>query len=303
MRAMSGLRRALGEPLLQFMVIGALLFAGYRLVHPERPATLEGNRIELTAADVRQVEIVWTAQWHRAPTQDELQGLLESRVREEILYREALALGLDRDDIIVRRQLARKMEFLAEDVSAIGEPTAEELGAWFAGNAQRFAESPRVSFRHLYFSSDRRGPRALEEAGLAVRALAGKSGAWPGAARLADAFMLQDHYADRSFEQMAKEFGPGFAKSLFELTPGSWQGPIESGYGWHVVWVDSITPGRVPALEEVEPDAKAAWVAERRAEAKRKAFDAMRARYEVVLSGSTARASAVGGATPPRTAP
>ena len=115
MRAMSGLRRALGEPLLQFLVLGALLFAGYRLVHPERAARVEGNRVELTADDVRQLEIVWTAQWHRAPTQDELQGLVESRVREEILYREALALGLERGDTIIKRRLAQKMEFLADD--------------------------------------------------------------------------------------------------------------------------------------------------------------------------------------------
>ena len=200
---------------MQFVGIGALLFAGYQLVHPERPAEVAGNRIELTASDVRQVEIGWIAQWHRAPTQDELRGLVESRVREEILYREALALGLDRNDTIVRRQLARKMEFLAEDVSSIGEPTPEEVRAWFAGNAQRFAEPPRVSFRHLYFSSDRRGRRAHDEAARAVRALAGKSGGWPGAARLADAFMLQDYYPDRSLEQMAGEFGPGYAKALF----------------------------------------------------------------------------------------
>ena len=95
--------------------------------------------------------------------------------------------------------------------------------------------------------------------------------------------MFQDHYGDRSFEELANLFGPPFAQAVLALTPGSWHGPIESGYGWHLVWVDSITPGRVPAFEEVEPDVKAEWMAERRADAKRKAFEAMRARYEVVL--------------------
>ena len=164
MRAMSGLRRALGEPLLQFIVMGALLFAGYRLVHPERPAKVEDNRIELTAADVRQLEIVWTAQWHRAPTQDELQGLVESRVREEILYREALALGLERGDTIIKRRLAQKMEFLADDVSAVRTPSVEELRAWYSRNPARFADPGRRSFRHLYFSADRRGDRAQQDA-------------------------------------------------------------------------------------------------------------------------------------------
>ena len=135
MRAMSGLRRALGEPLLQFIVMGALLFAGYRLVHPERPAEAKGNRVELTADDVRQLEIVWTAQWRRAPTPGELQGLVESRVRQEILYREALALGLERGDTIIKRRLAQKMEFLADDLSAVRTPSAEELRAWYSRNS------------------------------------------------------------------------------------------------------------------------------------------------------------------------
>ncbi len=168
MRAISGLRRALGEPLLQFIVMGVLLFAGYRLVHPERLAKGEDQRIELTAADVRQLEIVWTAQWHRAPTPDELQGLVASRVREEILYREALALGLERGDTIIKRRLAQKMEFLADDLSAVRTPSVEEVRAWYSRTSAQFADPDRRSFRHLYFSADRRGDRAQQDA---VRAL------------------------------------------------------------------------------------------------------------------------------------
>jgi hypothetical protein len=103
------------------------------------------------------------------------------------------------------------------------------------------------------------------------------------AAALADPFMLQNYYADRSPQQLAKEFGPNFATALFQLKPGSWQGPIESGYGWRLVRVDSITPGRVPSLDEVEPDVKAEWIAEQRAESRRKSFEAMKGRYELWL--------------------
>ncbi|MGH7802360.1 MAG: peptidylprolyl isomerase, partial [Thermodesulfobacteriota bacterium] len=100
---------------------------------------------------------------------------------------------------------------------------------------------------------------------------------------LADPFMFQDYYGDSTPEQVAKEFGPNFAQSLLQLKPGAWQGPIESGYGWHLVWVDTITPSRVPQFEEVEPDVRSAWIEEQRAETKRKMFEAMRVRYEVVL--------------------
>ena len=215
--------------------------------------------------------------------QADLRNLVELKVREEVLYREALALGLDKGDTIVRRRLAQKMEFLSEDVSAVSEPASGELETWFARNAERFAVEPRISFRHLYFSPDRRGASARQDAERALAKLAGAPRGGGAAAGLGDPFMFQDSYGDRSPGQLVKLFGARFAREVFELEPGSWQGPVESGYGWHVVLADSITPGRVPAFEEVETEVKAAWVEERRAISKRKMYEAMRARYQVVL--------------------
>jgi peptidyl-prolyl cis-trans isomerase C len=281
MRARSGLRRALGEPLLQFLAIGALLFAGYRLVHPERPAKVEGNRIELTAADLRQLEIVWAAQWRRAPTQDELQGLVESRVREEILYREALALGLERGDTIIKRRLAQKMEFLADDLSTVRTPSVEELHAWYSRNSARFTDPGRRSFRHLYFSADRRGDHASQDAARALAKLGSTPSAAPAFSAIGDAFMFQEHYGDRTPEQVATIFGSRFAEAVRQLAVGTWQGPIESGLGWHLVLVTSATPGRVPAFDEIEAEIQAAWMEDQRLEARRRGFDVMKARYEV----------------------
>ncbi len=301
MAATSGLKRVLGEPLLQFIVMGALLFAGYRLVHPERPASVEGNRIELTAADVQQFEVVWRAQWHRAPTQDEMRGLVESRVREEILYREALGLGLERGDTIIKRRLAQKMEFLADDLSAVRNPSVEELRAWYSRDPARFAEPDRQSFRHVYFSADRRGDRAQQDA---TRALA-KLGRTPGDAgalsAFGDAFMFQKQYADRTAEQVAAIFGSYFAEAVRRLRVGTWQGPIESGLGWHLVLVTSATPGRVPAFDEIVAEIHAAWMGDQRSEARRRAFDVMKARYEVrvpALSRAYNETSAPRTATP-----
>jgi peptidyl-prolyl cis-trans isomerase C len=118
---------------------------------------------------------------------------------------------------------------------------------------------------------------------------AGQHVDWPDAATLADPFMFQDYYGDRSPEQVANVFGAKFTRSLFQLEPGAWQGPIESGFGWHLVWVDSMTPARVPAFEEVEPEVRSEWVAEQRAEFKRRAFEAMKARYEIVLPKAPAK--------------
>ena len=156
-----------------------------------------------------------------APAADrpEMLALIKSRIREEILYREALAMGLE-DDTIVRRRMAQKMQFLAEDVSAQYEPSVDELKAWFAKNTKIFEQPARVTFRTPYFSPDKRGHAARADAPAALSSLAGKTASWPGAAALADPFVFPDYMADRTPSEIAKDFGPGFARDLFEQNPG-----------------------------------------------------------------------------------
>ncbi len=277
------MKRWLREPLVHFLVLGAALFAVSRAVGPAVDRTPPSRQIVLSLDDLRQLQVGFAAQWRRPPGDQEMIGLIENRIREEILYREALAMGLDKDDTIVKRRMAQKMEFLAEDVSAAHEPTTEELKAWFAKSTATFAQPARVTFRHLYFSPDRRGKSAWSDAKAALARLAGKPAGWAGAAALGDPFMFQDYLADRTLDQIAKDFGPPFAKALFAQKPGSWTGPIESGYGWHLVFLDSLTPERASSFEEVEPDVKTAWLASRKAEAKEAAYKAMRAKYELLL--------------------
>lgn len=281
MRAAIG--RWLREPLAQFLLLGLALFVIYDIRSRHADTNPRSDRIELTADDLRQVGFAWIAQGRPAPSADEMRILADARVREEILYREALALGLDKDDAIVRRRLAQKMEFLFEDVSKLRQPTPDELRSWFERNAAQFALPARVTFRHLYFSPDRRGAHARDDAARALAQVAGTSMDAPEAIALGDPFMFQDYYGDRSPEDVAKTFGPGFAREVFEMAPGRWSGPVESGYGSHLVWIDVATPGRVPAFDEVEPQVRTAWTEEQRDEIREKAFAAMRARYEVVL--------------------
>lgn len=271
------------EPLLHFLLIGVALFVGYRALQPETTGRDVSDRIVLTGDDLRQLQATWLAQGRPSPTPEDMRRLIENKVREEIFYREALALGLDKEDIIVKRRLAQKMEFLVQDLAALRDPTTEELRAWFEKNPERFTPAPRASFHHLYFSPDRRGAGVKEEAESAREQLTGKPWNTPASSTLADSFMFQDSYKDRTPEQVAAVFGTTFAETLFQLTPGSWEGPIESGLGWHVVWVEAITSGGTPAFEEIEPDIKAQWSEEQRIESSRRTFDAMKARYEVVL--------------------
>jgi len=278
----ASIKRLLREPLLHFIVLGAVLFTGYTIWQPGG-GVASSHEIALTFDELMQLEKLFESQWHRPPTPEEFSGMVETKVRQEILYREALAMGLDKNDEIVKRRMAQKMQFLAEDVAAAHEPSTEELEAWYAENSDKFALPSRVGFRHLYFSPDLRGARAHDDALDALAKLAGQPEDAPLAASLADPFMFQDYYADRTSESLAKDFGPEFAVAIPRLTPGSWQGPIESGYGWHLVFVDSVVPGRVPAFEEIAGDVKTAWLGDQKERAWREAYNEMRAKYTVLL--------------------
>lgn len=277
------LGRWLREPLLHFLLAGVAVFGVYHALNPVSAEREASNQIRVTEDVLRQLTATWLAQGRSPPTPEQMENLVEMKVREEIFFREALALGLDKNDTIVRRRLAQKMEFLAEDLTAIDDPAPDQLKAWFEANAERFASAPRASFRHLYFSPDRRGARARDDAVRVLGQLRGEAAASPVAAGLADPFMFQDYYGDRSYDQLAGILGETFARSLFGLEPGSWQGPIESGYGWHLVWIDALELKRVPAFEDVKPEVKRNWIAERRVQGKRKLYEAIRARYKVIL--------------------
>ncbi|OWW05421.1 peptidylprolyl isomerase [Rhizobium sp. R72] len=281
-------QRFFSEPLLHFVVVGVVLFGAYPLLTPAAEEAADQQKIILTKDDVRQLAVTWLAQGRPLPTPDEMRSLMDQKVTEEILFREAVSLGLDRDDEIIKRRLAQKMDFLAADLATLDEPSSARLKEWYATRSDRFALSPHLSFRHLYFSFDKRGEAARQAAEAAISSVAGKPFDSPQVASVADPFMFRNYYGDATPDQMAKEFGPDFAKTLFTLKPGSWQGPVQSGYGWHLIWVDSIEPGRVPAFEEVAPAVKSAWLDERYVEVKNNALKEMRSRYVVSLPAVTA---------------
>ena len=276
----SRVKRWLRELLLHFFLIGIALFAGYRLVAPRVQQT-SSNRIELTSDEVHQLQLSWEAQWQRAPTAAEMRGLIDERVRQEILFREGMALGLDQGDEIIKRRIAQKMEFIAEDVSSVKDPATSDLKAWFEKNSTRFALPGLITFRHVYFSPDSRGQNAQKDAARALEKLSNRAA---DSAASGDRFMFQDYYADNSPEQVARVFGAAFAESIFKLKNGVWQGPIESGLGWHLVRIEALTPGRVPAFDEIDSSQlKSEFLSDQRAESKRRTFEVMKKRYTVVL--------------------
>jgi len=166
--------RWLREPLLHFLLLGVALFVVDRYLHRGPIGVESSKQIALTLDDLRQLDLYFESQWHRPPTPEEFNRLVENKVQEEVLYREALAMGLDKDDTIVKRRMAQKLQFLAEDVAAAHEPTTDELKAWYEQNAEKFALPARATFHHVYFSFDHHGQHTHDDAVKALAKLAGQ---------------------------------------------------------------------------------------------------------------------------------
>jgi hypothetical protein len=284
------LKRLAREPLLHFFAAGLAIFAAQRAMDRGGPGPAPGPgpgpgpvRIEIDADHVQRLTESWTLLWQRPPTAEELAGLVETEVREEVLYREAVAMGLDRDDTIIRRRLVQKMEFLAEDAPSMRDPEPQDLRAWYETHRDRFLLPPRISFTQVYFSFFKHKDRAREEAVQALDDLAGLGSEAADDPALGDRFMFQLRYEARSREEVSQTFGARFADALFQLPAGEWQGPLESSFGWHLARIDRIITPETPPFETVEPQVRYEWLADQRAAARRQAFERLRSRYEIVL--------------------
>ena len=255
------------DPLIAFLGLGAALFAAAILLEGDASDTV----INVDDAEMNRLTQQWNAQMGRSPTAEELEGLIESFIQEEIYFREALRLSLDQGDIIVRRRLVQKLNFLTEDIAASQAPTDAELRAFHDANAERYRLPARYSFRHRYFSTDRRADaKADAEAALLNPEAKG------------DPFMLQRAYAERSERAIGDLFGRAFAKALAQLSPSpDWQGPLRSAYGWHLVQLEQALPEAQPPFGEVAGRVATDWAAERREQANAAYYEALRSRYEV----------------------
>lgn len=272
---MNRLRALLREPLLHFLVLGAALFLLHGLIAGrDGPA-----EFTVSAGQVQRLADGWQRVWRRPPSAAELAALIEDHLREEVLYREALALGLDQDDTIIRRRLRQKMEFIGGDV-APPEPGEADLQAYLAAHPERFREPARLAFRQVFL--DRERPDAEAEAGRLLTRVAAY-GTGPVPATLGDPTLLAADHAAITEPEVEAMFGPAFAAALLQAPVGRWSGPVASPYGLHLVLVRERAPGRLPPLDEVREAVRRAWQAARAQEAGEAFYRELRARYQVTV--------------------
>lgn len=275
--------RVLREPLVHFLAIGLLLFLLFALVNDDQRN--DGNRIDVTDADVEQLVAIFRKQWQRPPNAQELQSLIDSRVREEVLYREGLAMGLDKDDTIVRRRLAQKVEFLMGDVSGVTEPDDATLQAYYDENAERYREPPRLSFSHIYFNTDRRGEQAATDAQALLERLHAASPRVTQAPEEGDPFMLPRVYVDKRTDEIARDFGRAFSQEITGLETKQWHGPVASAYGLHLVYIASREEASQPSLDQVRSRVANDWLVDQRRLADERIYERLRSRYEISIVG------------------
>jgi hypothetical protein len=262
-----------------FLVIGAGFFLfwqyfGDRLSSPP-------ERIVVTPGQVERLAQQWTRTHLRPPSAEELGGLVEQEIDEEILFREAVALGLDRDDPVIRRRLALKMDFVTQDVASAAMPTEAQLQAFLSQHPEKFHTEMLTSFAQVYVNASLHGDGAWAEADRVLALLGDR--VEPGWQALGDPLPLPAEHQAVSDAEIARLFGRGFSKELSALPVGRWSGPVKSGYGLHLVLVRERTPARPPGLGEVHDQVVSGWQEARRQELSANLRRQRRARYAVTV--------------------
>lgn len=282
------------EPLVHFLLIGAGLFLlfGWRggpAFSPAGPSGPQSTTIIVTRDDVDQMTRTFARTWQRPPMEEEVDRLVEDFVRNEIYYREALAIGLDRGDTVIRRRMRQKMEFIMENITNQAEPTDEELLAYMKMHPESFLLDPQIAFQQVYLNTDRRGRSAESDARKILAQL--NNGADPD--KIGDFIPLDAEIGLSPLWEIRRTFGAEFSRNLLELKGGKWEGPVRSGYGLHLVFVKKRVEGRLPGLDEVREKVKREWAFARQKELKDATYREIKKRYVVTIEkpkAETARA-------------
>ena len=277
---MNQISKLLREPLFHFVLLGTGIFVLFAFVGEsdlDQP-----DKIVVNASQIERLAAGWKKTRMRPPTMVELEGLIEDFIREEIYYRQALSMKLDRDDTIVRRRLRQKMEFLTQDLAALVDPSESELQAYLEENEDSFRLGSRIGFKHIYFNRDQRGSRAEADAVHLLARLRG-AGAKVDVTTLGDPLPLPNHFESTPERRVTKLFGRDFTAQLLSLKPGAWQGPVTSGYGLHLVFIRERTKPKTPALAEVRDEVMREWREARRRATNEEFYQKLRERYTVLV--------------------
>ena len=292
------LNRLVREPLVHFLLIGAGIYGLYGILgsSPERD---DERTIIVSSGEIKARSDQWTKLWARPPTEEELAGLIRDYVRTQVLYREAMAMGLENGDVVIERRLAQRMQLLAENLIKPEEPSEDELRAWFEANAKEFKQPDLYSLVQVYFSPDKRGSATRDDAQTALAMLESLEDIPENYASYGDRLLLQNYYTDETEAGLSRVFGERFVEEVTKLEAGAWRGPVMSGYGIHLVYITDLTRAAAPEFSEFAEQAKEAWTAEKGRELSERFVENLIASYEITVEDADVAPAIPGpGATP-----
>jgi len=267
----------LKEPLIHFLLLGVLIFVFYDAVSGKGSAP---NEIFISRGQQENLLNTFSRTWQRPPTPEEFQALLQDYIRQEIAYRESTNMGLDQNDIVIRRRLRQKLELLAEDMATLTPPDDAQLQEYLDQHKDEFLLEPRISLKQIYFSPDRRGETAERDATELLRRMSAPfSVDNPG--QYGDPIPLPDAIRDMRESEVARLFGNVFSDALRGLEAGKWSGPVASGFGFHLVYIESRVPGRLPDLNEVRELVQRDWISQRGRETIEGLYDRLAENYTI----------------------
>ncbi len=273
------MKKVLREPLVHFLALALAIFIIYGALN--RSDRVTPDRIVVTQARIEQIATLFARTWQRPPSPSELKGLLDDYVKDEVYYREALKLGLEADDTVIRRRLRQKMEFLSDAASETLNPTEAELAEYLNAHADRFAVEHAVAFRQIYFNPERRGDKASDDATNALEVLRSDPSLDP--ASVGDATLLPSELPLTSKASISQTFGTNFADEIIRANPGTWAGPFKSSFGLHIVRVSETKPSRMPALAEVREAVERDWASDKRRALADRRFSELLKQYDVTI--------------------
>jgi hypothetical protein len=273
------LPRFFREPLVHFLVLGAALFFLYANINKD--TTERTDRVVIDEPQILRLAEQFQRTWMRPPTRQELEGLIEDLVLEEILYREALALGLDQDDLVIRRRLRQKMEFLNADLVEQQPATDAELQAYLDVHPDKFRQPERLSFLQVYLKSGDSAEESGKRAAHVRNELGARAPANVDFQAFGDPTLLPDRIQAATVDEINRTFGGMLSEEITRGPEAQWSGPFTSGYGLHLIYVTERIPASEPTLAEVRSVVEREWAAERRKEANRWFYQVLRDRYTV----------------------
>jgi hypothetical protein len=274
--------RLFREPLIQFLLIGACIYGAYALfANPQED--FRDSRVHVDSNRINALISEWESRWKRPPTRTEIDGVIQSYIREDVLYKQAVAMGLNEDDPVTRRRMAQKLEFLTSDLADMVQPTEPELETYFEEHQAVYQQPDVVTFRQVYFNPDKRGEATLNDAENALVQLQAVVTVDALLSELGDSSMIQNEFSTVTEAQISRQMGDKFAQSVMNLEAGQWNGPVLSGYGVHLVYVDEYQAAAATGIDDVKPKVLADWQEQQRETFNLDFLNSLKQRYEIII--------------------